>query len=510
MFFPAIFGRIMLSGNGRYELPSRRSGGAYSFNAARSELAFTTGDLRALKTTRPGIDNGVYRFLLTFESNSYECSAQGDARRATAGVVASRPAGPINGGLTGTMLISQARDLLTYPVPVYRFDIATGTSSVVFPDGVAAQSLHGEILHFGRDSRIKLTDRSGNQTIRRVSDGVSQSFSDFSPAISSSGEQYALVGDYRLRETMFGAIAPPDGREVKIYRANGQALAAFQGYTHPAFRPQGGLVVAGDQQSQRGLFVIDANLRTIRPLVAGYETAQFPSVSPDGQRVAFVSNGETWVSGIDGSNAARVFDARVTRFPTWSPDGRYIAAVMLVTPAGTVVARDVIGIANVNSTERFFLVGTDRTSIGAGNRLRWLPASFPARTQATNTPVSVPSTPASPAAPPAASKVEPFTGRFVGTYVCGNNTTAMELESRAVPTGIMMATFSFGGSNGTPCGQYSMTGRWTDNTFDLVPERWVEQPAGYVMVPIRGSISRDVIEGTVVYSGCGTLTATRK
>jgi WD40-like Beta Propeller Repeat len=511
VMFPAIFGRILLDGRGGYQLPARRTRGTYSFNASRSELRFDSGDLTALMVSQPGIDNGVYRFGLTFNSNSYECSAQGQARAATAGSAAARPAGPLNRGLTGSLLISRVSDIIGYPLPVYRFDLATGRASNVFPNGVGVQSAHGEIIHLSSSSRILLTDASGDAIIREISNDNRALEVDLFLAISPSGDQYAMTGEFRANpSTLFGNIAPPDGNTVKVFSRNGQQLAELRGYTHAAFRPNGGLVVAGDGMSKRGLFVIDADLRTVRAIVNSTGTVRYPAVSPDGRRVAYVKNGETWVVGIDGSNPQRVFDEAKTFFPTWSPDGRYVAGVLRAKLPSEIVESNLIGIARMDgTTERFLLLGADRMAITGGNRISWLPAGSATGTSAPGA-ASTPVTTSAATPAPTAARPESLTGHFEGTYVCSAGETAMELDIRAAPDGTLTATMSFGGSANARVGRYALAGRWTGNSFQLAPEKWVDQPPNYVMTPLSGTISGGVIAGRVEHPRCGAMRLQRR
>ncbi|NIQ85809.1 MAG: hypothetical protein GTN83_13545, partial [Acidobacteria bacterium] len=48
--------------------------------------------------------------------------------------------------------------------------------------------------------------------------------------------------------------------------------------------------------------------------------------SPDGGRLAFTALDRLWVANADGSGARRLTDSNASEhFPTWSPDGRWIA-----------------------------------------------------------------------------------------------------------------------------------------------------------------------------------------
>ena len=58
-----------------------------------------------------------------------------------------------------------------------------------------------------------------------------------------------------------------------------------------------------------------------------------PSVSPDGKKVAFISDREgisnLWVMDIDGTNLKKVSDEdnNLIHSPSWTPDGQYIAVM---------------------------------------------------------------------------------------------------------------------------------------------------------------------------------------
>jgi eukaryotic-like serine/threonine-protein kinase len=60
-----------------------------------------------------------------------------------------------------------------------------------------------------------------------------------------------------------------------------------------------------------------------------------PAVSPDGKRVAFVSNksgrAEVWTSAVDGSDAKQLTHAGSASWPSWMPDGRSIVYVSMGT-----------------------------------------------------------------------------------------------------------------------------------------------------------------------------------
>jgi hypothetical protein len=374
IFIPAAFGNIILDGKGNYKLPTLKNGGSYKFDKSTSKLTFTTGDLRAFITTRPGFDNGKYRFLLTYDTISYECSHQLDGNKSNNLPAGNqKPAIPaiLNNGLRGNMLISTTNSFRGYIGPVHRLNIETGTYSTIFPDGVAIQNTKGELLYVDKRSRIKITDNTGNVTVKQISENQLVDFDDFYPAFSNSGEYYALTLLNTADSGIFKGFET-SGKKIVIFNRNGQKVVDFQGYTQAAWTPTGTLIVAGDGNSKRGLFVIDEKFKNVKRLVDEFETAQLPAISPDGKTVAFVKNDEIWTIGIDGSNPKVAIFGATASFPTWSPDGKYVAAVVKAVPTGQVISKNLIYVAEFNTTEGFFLVDKANVNIYGGNRINWV------------------------------------------------------------------------------------------------------------------------------------------
>ena len=69
------------------------------------------------------------------------------------------------------------------------------------------------------------------------------------------------------------------------------------------------------------------------PLIASSRLERYPSYSPDGKKIAFVSlrsgNWQLWVADSDGMNSGQLtsFESGEVAFPAWSPDGRQIGFV---------------------------------------------------------------------------------------------------------------------------------------------------------------------------------------
>lgn len=93
------------------------------------------------------------------------------------------------------------------------------------------------------------------------------------------------------------------------------------------------LIVVGEDGNE-GLFILTvAAAPTVTPIGSpglGQPGAapHRPSVSPDGNSIAYVQGDVVWRIGVDGSGLQQLTLAKVgATWPTWSPDGSQIALV---------------------------------------------------------------------------------------------------------------------------------------------------------------------------------------
>lgn len=76
--------------------------------------------------------------------------------------------------------------------------------------------------------------------------------------------------------------------------------------------------------SNGATYTIDANGTNMQPIPAA--AGLTPKISPDGTQIAYSWNGEIWVAGFDGSDPAQVTSGiGFAHSPDWSPDGQRLA-----------------------------------------------------------------------------------------------------------------------------------------------------------------------------------------
>ena len=86
------------------------------------------------------------------------------------------------------------------------------------------------------------------------------------------------------------------------------------------------------REGNEEIYVMDGDGRNQRRVTVNPALDRYPAWSPDGKKIAFVSNRnnvnkdhrQIWVINADGKNPIRLTDGLVDSFPDWSPDGTKI------------------------------------------------------------------------------------------------------------------------------------------------------------------------------------------
>lgn len=283
---------------------------------------------------------------------------------------------------------------------VHVVDAGGGAEQTLVPQGDLAitdlvWSPGGERLAFsGRRGRqgafsLHLLPLDGSPPQRLTSPATTYP-GDLNPAFSPDGRRLAFVRTEldgrqdvavvtvsggrvrrlaREQKGVTGLDWTPDGQEV-VYAANRDGAAGlwrvgFDGgdprwvalgadggeIAGPSVSRSGGVAFA--RQLVRSQVVSVGVGGSVRPLVPSTRDDRQPTVSPDGQQIAFVStrsgSHEVWTANPDGSGAERLtaFGGARVSGPRWSPDGRNLIAsaraegnadVFVVLPNGDVRA----------------------------------------------------------------------------------------------------------------------------------------------------------------------------
>ena len=106
--------------------------------------------------------------------------------------------------------------------------------------------------------------------------------------------------------------------------------------TQPAWTPDGARMIfrtnrADPSQNVADIWIMNADGSDERPLLIQPGDQRYPTMSPDGTRLAYTSrneqgNADLWIANTDGSGAHLVYDSgKDDSAPAWSPDGTKLA-----------------------------------------------------------------------------------------------------------------------------------------------------------------------------------------
>jgi TolB protein len=103
----------------------------------------------------------------------------------------------------------------------------------------------------------------------------------------------------------------------------------------PTISPDGNVVAFVARNEYEGgrrvseIWTLDLNAATYEQLITSDDGAYAPEWSPDGENLAYVQRtGQTndvWIAPIDGSSPYQLTNIGTVNSPVWSPDGRFIA-----------------------------------------------------------------------------------------------------------------------------------------------------------------------------------------
>lgn len=330
----SVLRRVVLDAKGNYRLDNVNGGpGKYTYEAAKGKFTFTTGKMAAFgvkyEYTDDGFKEQTFRLQL-FDKGSGEesrtsCALSSKSRGQPltnvpqgAGVAtgAQTPQGRVgnpNPGLKGTLVFFE-----TYNVSaIQSLDLATGKKQTRLSGTDPWLARNGELVYVNRQNEIVIADKNYQRQLTVPRPG-GESGEVSAPALSPDGGRVA----YYLH-------AYPNFVGVVVRSRQGQELARYDFKKSPVWLPDGQLLLAenaGYEGHAPALYLIGQDLKALRKLPVNIDDLSEPALSPDGGKIAFISNGDVWVVKIDGSGLKqRTSTDEGESAPVWSPDGLSLA-----------------------------------------------------------------------------------------------------------------------------------------------------------------------------------------
>ena len=266
------------------------------------------------------------------------------------------------------------------------------------PSGPASHPLREIIVSYADETKkLQLYRVNEDGSVRRrITDGTHDCSM---PAWSPDGKQIVYLQGSGNKGALW--LSDPDGKNPKMGIGAGLNM-------EPSWLPDSKHIVwfaltPGTVVTSQ-LNIMDMETLQSRPLFSDPEQIKFsnlmPAVSPDGTKVAFVSNRSgnfrIWLSNLDGSDARLVsplsadLDERLQlpieqKVPSWSPDGRWIAhweGVEMDHMSKFTGKPDRERDALIEGTWNVWIVGSDgrnKRKAGHGDDPNWSPDGFVTR-----------------------------------------------------------------------------------------------------------------------------------
>jgi dipeptidyl aminopeptidase/acylaminoacyl peptidase len=216
---------------------------------------------------------------------------------------------------------------------LYQYNAGTSKATLLFDGGEPDVMKSGEILYVNYDlykgDEITIASASGASKTPVIKPEYNVAY--MHPKASPDGNSIAFT--YYPRG-FTPDLAANDG--TVIVDRSGNIVMSIDSLFDPSWRPDGGMVVAGtvsvasagptNTPRQEGLYLIDKDFTQAVRIDPNLSQPMHPAVSPDGSKVAFIVNKHVWVMNIDGTGVRQITTgAKEESYPSWSPDGKWIA-----------------------------------------------------------------------------------------------------------------------------------------------------------------------------------------
>jgi Tol biopolymer transport system component len=276
--------------------------------------------------------SGLMAVLISFSA----CTDNGKTNEASSSKENDTEASEVKSGDWNGKLVTE------YAGDIRYYDFNTKEETVVFKEAwQVSAGPNGNIISLSekfpkRNSLLQVADPEFNDVkpLLDLSEGWFGGYI-YGNKMSPDGKHIAVTitsyqGDYKIQK---------DG--VYVFDQSGNIVAQFENKYQADWTPDGRLVMTGSLLSEStddkvkdgpepGIYVSDKNLSSLQRIDPGFNNPApcNVSVSADGERIAFIKNSHVWTMNIDGSNAQQLTASggdNAESFPTWSPDGKYIA-----------------------------------------------------------------------------------------------------------------------------------------------------------------------------------------
>jgi Tol biopolymer transport system component len=186
----------------------------------------------------------------------------------------------------------------------------------------------------GLNGRIGLTQRPTNKDLWAFPrDGTATKLT----FTSNNEEQMSWAPDgkrivFKRSDEVFVRDVTTEAAPVRLTNK----VVSTENNTQAAWSPDGASIVfrtnrATPTVNVADIWIMDADGNNERPLIVQPGDQRYPSISPDGTRIAYTSaeeggTADLWLANADGTDPHRIYDSgREDSAPAWSPDGTRLA-----------------------------------------------------------------------------------------------------------------------------------------------------------------------------------------